>query len=228
MDENKNLDPQEVIEEVKSEQAETKAEATVVETVENEETPAEEAAPVEEAAPAEEVAAPVEEAPAEDVPSDLPAEEEVAPAAEETPAEPEVEAEAEEAQPEAAAEPEPEAKEHPAPRTKEEVIERLRQIVAEAETVARQELEHLKQVYYHIHNAEATAAREAFIAAGGNADDFQPAPDPLEESFKAEMERVREVRAKEAASLEEEKQRNLKRKLEIIELVKQYAESPET
>ncbi|MBR1593383.1 MAG: DUF349 domain-containing protein [Alloprevotella sp.] len=221
MDENKNLDPQEVIEEVKSEQAETKAEATVVETVENEETPAEEApteeapaeeaAPVEEAAPAEEVAAPVEEAPAEDVPSDLPAEEEVAPAAEEAPAEPE-----------------PEAKEHPAPRTKEEVIERLRQIVAEAETVARQELEHLKQVYYHIHNAEATAAREAFIAAGGNADDFQPAPDPLEESFKAEMERVREVRAKEAASLEEEKQRNLKRKLEIIELVKQYAESPET
>lgn len=201
MEENKTLDPQEVIEETTA-QPVSEAETTEV-TKEVSEAPVEEPA-VE--APAEEEAPVVEEVPAEE------------PADEEEPA-------AEEPAAEEPAEEEPVMK---TPTTKEEVIERLREIVAEATSVARQEIEHLKQVYYHIHNTEAAAARDAFVAAGGNAEDFQPEADPLEEEFKAELGRVREFRAKEAASLEEEKQANLKRKLEIIELVKQYAESPES
>lgn len=209
MDENKNLDPQEVVEEVKNEQAAPAAEATETATPDvQEETTQPETPAVETEVSQPEATAQVEEETQTEAENEEPAP--VAPA-------PEAEVPAGE-----------DAEERPAPRTKEDVIERLREIVATGENVARQELEHLKQVYYHIHNSEAAAAREAFVAEGGNADDFQPAADPLEESFKAEMERVREMRAKEAANLEEEKQRNLKRKLEIIEKVKEFAESPET
>lgn len=209
MDENKNLDPQEVVEEVKNEQAAPAAEATETATPDvQEETTQPETPAAESEVSQPEATAQVEEETQTEAENEEPAP--VAPI-------PEAEVPAGE-----------DAEERPAPRTKEDVIERLREIVATGENVARQELEHLKQVYYHIHNSEAAAAREAFVAEGGNADDFQPAADPLEESFKAEMERVREMRAKEAANLEEEKQRNLKRKLEIIEKVKEFAESPET
>ena len=209
MDENKNLDPQEVVEEVKNEQAASAAEATETATPDvQEETTQPETPAAESEVSQPEGTAQVEEETQTEAENEEPAP--VAPT-------PEAEVPAGE-----------DAEERPAPRTKEDVIERLREIVATGENVARQELEHLKQVYYHIHNSEAAAAREAFVAEGGNADDFQPAADPLEESFKAEMERVREMRAKEAANLEEEKQRNLKRKLEIIEKVKEFAESPET
>lgn len=209
MDENKNLDPQEVVEEVKNEQAAPAAEATETATPDvQEETTQPETPAAESEVSQPEATVQVEEETQTETENEEPAP--VAPT-------PEAEVPAGE-----------DAEERPAPRTKEDVIERLREIVATGENVARQELEHLKQVYYHIHNSEAAAAREAFVAEGGNADDFQPAADPLEESFKAEMERVREMRAKEAANLEEEKQRNLKRKLEIIEKVKEFAESPET
>ncbi len=85
----------------------------------------------------------------------------------------------------------------------------------------------LKQTYYHLHNTEAQAARDAFVAAGGAAEDFKPAPDPTEEEFKAELERVKELRAKEAADQEAQKQENLKRKQEIIEQIKEMSASPE-
>ena len=51
------------------------------------------------------------------------------------------------------------------PDTKQGVIERLREIAQTGGNVARGELEALKQVYYRLHNAEATAARDAFVAA---------------------------------------------------------------
>lgn len=124
---------------------------------------------------------------------------------------------------------EPQKEEEPIiPHTKEEVVERLKQIVVRGGQVARQELEHLKQIYYHFRSSEVAAAREAFVADGGTAEDFVAEADPVEEAFKAEMSLIRELRAKEAAQVEEEKQANLKRKLEIIELVKTYGESPET
>lgn len=137
--------------------------------------------------------------------------------AEEAPAEaPAEEAPAEEAAPQ-----------QPLPTTKEGVIERLRDIVAAGEAVKRTDVEQLKQIFYHIHNGEVQAARDAFVAAGGAAEDFKPEQDPTEEAFKAEMERVKEIRAKENAAAEEQKQANLKRKLEIIEKIKGMSGSPE-
>jgi len=113
------------------------------------------------------------------------------------------------------------------PKTKEEVIARLRELVQTADKAERSELDALKVIYYRIHNAEATAARETFINAGGAPEDFRPEPDTLEEEFKAQLGLVKEMRAKAAEELEKQKQANLERKLAIIEEIKNMAATPE-
>ena len=67
----------------------------------------------------------------------------------------------------------------------------------------------------------------SLLKNGGAAEDFKPAPDADEETFKAEYNLIRELRAKSAAEEEAEKQENLKRKQAIIEEIKTAAASPE-
>lgn len=158
-------------------------------------------------APAEPVATAAEEAapaPAEaTTAAEVPAEDDAAPAAEP----------AEEAQPE--------------PATKLEVIDRLKAIAQSGGDVDRTTLEHLKSLYYRLRNTEVTEAREAYIAAGGDAETYLPAPDADEESFKAEMQYIREQRTRLAQEAELEKKQNLERKQAIIERIKQLAASPD-
>ena len=122
---------------------------------------------------------------------------------------------------------EPEAAEKTAPQSKEEVVARLKELVQNGGEVERAELENLKQVYYRLHNAQAAAAREEYIAAGGDPETFMPAPDPLEADFKAQMSLLREIRAKAFEAAEKEKQDNLEKKLAIIENMKEMAVSPD-
>lgn len=113
------------------------------------------------------------------------------------------------------------------PATKAEVVERLKEIVAAGESIDRTEVEGLKQAYYRIHNAEAVAARDAFVEAGGAPEEFMPAPDAEEENFKAQLARIRELRAEAIEALEKEKQAGLEKKLAIIEQIKNMATSPD-
>lgn len=113
------------------------------------------------------------------------------------------------------------------PTTKAEVIEALKDIVYNGGDVERATLEHLKMLYYRIHNAEVVAARDKFVGDGGNAEDFMPAPDADEENFKAQLALIREMRSKAAEELEKEKQTNLQRKLEIIDRIKELAATAE-
>ena len=91
------------------------------------------------------------------------------------------------------------------PTTKAEVIEALKDIVYNGGDVERATLEHLKMLYYRIHNAEVVAARDKFVGDGGNAEDFIPAPDADEENFKAQLALIREMRSKAAEELEKRK-----------------------
>ncbi len=114
----------------------------------------------------------------------------------------------------------------PLPGTKSGIIERLKEIITSGESIDRTEIEALKQAYYKFNNAAVTAAHEAFIAAGGAPEDFTPEPDPDEENFKAQMGRIRELRAQAVEALEKEKQAGLEKKLAIIEKIKNMAASP--
>lgn len=116
---------------------------------------------------------------------------------------------------------------HKQPATKTEIIARLKEIVASGAQAERSETEQLKQTYYRLHNAEVAAAREAFIQSGGVAEEFVPSPDSEEEEFKAQMARIREMRAQAAEALEKEKQENLEKKLAIIERIKEMSASPD-
>ena len=112
-------------------------------------------------------------------------------------------------------------------KTKKEVIERLKEIVASDGCPAKEEIDHLKTVFYKLHIAEREAALKAYIDGGGDPETYQIVPDEDEEVFKAEMSVVREKRAKVFQQQEEEKQENLQKKLDIIEKIKAMATSPE-
>ena len=181
-------------------EAETPAEAV---------TPAEENAPAEE--PAEEVAAPAEETVEE---AAAPAEEAVVETAEEV---------AEEV-----------AEEQPAEdmakkvyKTKQEVNERMKELAHGDETPSKEEVDHLKTVFYKLHFAEREANYKAYIDGGGDPEKYQVTPDMDEETFKAELGLIKEKRAKLFLEQENLKQENLKRKLDIIEKIKGMVTSPE-
>lgn len=117
--------------------------------------------------------------------------------------------------------------EFPAYTTKREVLDRVREIAHGEADPNKDEVDYLKTVFYKMHIAEREANYKEFIDGGGNPDSYQILPDEEEEAFKAEMGIVRERRAKLFREQEEEKERNLQRKLEIIEKIKQMVTSPE-
>ena len=111
--------------------------------------------------------------------------------------------------------------------SKKEVIERMKEIVASDETPEKAEVDHLKTTFYKLHFAEREAQQKAYLEAGGDPEMYQVVPDEDEEVFKAEMGVIKEKRQKAFEALEEKKEKNLKRKEEIIEKITAMAASPE-
>ena len=111
--------------------------------------------------------------------------------------------------------------------TKQEVLERVKEIAHSAEVPNKEELDMLKTIFYKIHLAERDAQIKEYLAAGGDPEKYVLLPDDTEEAFKAEMQIIKEKRAKIFLQQEEEKQENLAKKLEIIEKIKAMTTSPE-
>ncbi|MBR6032311.1 MAG: DUF349 domain-containing protein [Bacteroidaceae bacterium] len=112
-------------------------------------------------------------------------------------------------------------------RTKEEVVARVQEIAQSDEVGDRTELNLLKQLFYKFHNAEVQEAFRAFVEAGGEEDKFTPEIDPAEPAFREAMQTIRERRAALMEAQEQQKQDNLKRKLEILDRIQQLASTPE-
>ncbi len=176
-----------------------------------EEPVAEEPAPEPKPVVEEPVPEPVEEEPAVESAAEEPVAEPVAEEAEEPAAEP--------------------VEEAPAPKktykTKKEVLERVTELAHGEAMPSKEEVDLLKTIFYKLHIAEREAALKEFIDGGGNPDEYQITPDEDEEKFKAEMSLIKERRAHQFQEQENEKQENLKRKLEIIEKVKGMVTSPD-
>ena len=111
--------------------------------------------------------------------------------------------------------------------SKQEVLERVKEIAHSAEVPNKEELDMLKTIFYKIHLAERDAQTKEYLAAGGDPEKYVLLPDDTEEAFKAEMQIIKEKRAKIFLQQEEEKQENLAKKLEIIEKIKAMTTSPE-
>ena len=111
--------------------------------------------------------------------------------------------------------------------TKADVLRRLQDIAHSDETPQKEEVEYLKSSFYKLHVAEREASLKAYLDAGGDPEHYQYAPDPEEESFKAEMGIIKEKRAKIFKEQEAEKLENLNKKLEIIERIKSMVTTPD-
>ena len=111
--------------------------------------------------------------------------------------------------------------------TKQEVLERVKEIAHSDDIPNKEELDHLKTAFYKILFTEREAKTKEYLENGGEPDKFVLLPDETEEAFKAEMQIIKEKRAKIFLEQEAEKQANLQKKLEIIEKIKAMAISPE-
>lgn len=113
------------------------------------------------------------------------------------------------------------------PQTQEEVVARVKEL-AEADAPAeKQELDALKQAFYKIHKANVAAARAQFIENGGESEAFLPAPNVLEDDFKAAMNVIKQKRAELQAELDRQKEENLQKKQETLERIKVLSATPE-
>ena len=153
---------------------------------------------------------------------------EVAPAVEEPAAEEAAAAEAPAAE-EAPATEEPAAEEpaHKVYNSKQEVLDRMKEIAHNEENPQKEEVDLLKTIFYKMHIAEREQQLKEYIDGGGDPEKYVVRPDDLEEMFKAEMNVIKEKRAKVFLAQEAEKQENLKKKLEIIEKIKAMVTSPD-
>ena len=113
------------------------------------------------------------------------------------------------------------------PQTQEEVVARVKEL-AEADAPAeKQELDALKQAFYKIHKANVAAPRAQFLENGGESEAFLPAPNVLEDDFKAAMNVIKQKRAELQAELDRQKEENLQKKQEILERIKVLSATPE-
>ena len=92
--------------------------------------------------------------------------------------------------------------------SKQEVLERVKEIARSAEAPVKEELDLLKTVFYKLHLAERDAQMKEYLAKGGDPEKYVLLPDDTEEAFKAEMQSIKEKRAKIFLAQEEEKQEN--------------------
>lgn len=111
--------------------------------------------------------------------------------------------------------------------SKAEVLERAKEIAQSEDNPSRDEVEHLKSSFYRLHQAERDQALKDYLDKGGDPEGYQIMPDDVEQAFKAEMQIIKEKRARIFQEQEAEKEVNLKRKLEIIDRIKALATSPD-
>ena len=178
MDSLENALEQAQTEETKVEEVVNEA-ASEVENVPAEEPQKEETATQE---PTVEAPAEVEEAPVAE--TEAPAEEAEAPVVEETVAEASVEEEPAKEE-EVAAEEEAGQDEEPKKvyKTKHEILERVKEIAHGDENPVKEEVDHLKTLFYKLHIAERDAKQKEYLDAGGDPEKFVVLPDEEEEAF---------------------------------------------
>lgn len=111
--------------------------------------------------------------------------------------------------------------------TKEEVLQRAKEIASSSETPQKAEVDHLKAVFYRLHNAQREAQQKEYLEKGGDPAKYQVLPDDTEEAFKAELQLIKDKRAKAFEQMAAERENNLKKKLEIIDKIKNMATSPD-
>jgi len=108
---------------------------------------------------------------------------------------------------------------------KAELMEALKLLVGKEVEAAKDEVEHIKQLFYKKTKSEIEEQKKLFVEAGGDENDFVVAKDESEESFKSLMNEFRAKKASVMAQIEKEKENNLLEKQQILEQMKVLGET---
>ncbi|MBB3186441.1 DUF349 domain-containing protein [Microbacter margulisiae] len=110
--------------------------------------------------------------------------------------------------------------------TKTALIEKLQEILKNPiEKIDKEEVEGIKQYFYRKHKLEIEQQKKTFVENGGIETDFTPLPDEDELQFKALLQTYKDQKYAYAENIEKTKEDNLKKKLSILEQLKEIAES---
>lgn len=102
--------------------------------------------------------------------------------------------------------------------SKDEIIKKLSEIAdANAEDISRDEVSHLKQMFYAIRREEISAEKLVFTDAGNDAETFMPQPDPAEDKLKEILNTIKDKKAEQIRRIEAEQQDNFNRKSALID-----------
>ena len=113
--------------------------------------------------------------------------------------------------------------------SREDLVNRL-EVLLETQSVneIRNDVDHIKINFYKKAKTETEQKRKKFVEEGGAIEDFQPAPDPLEEKIKGLFKDFRDKKSHFNKNLELEKKDNLRKKYDVIEKIKELINSKES
>lgn len=107
--------------------------------------------------------------------------------------------------------------------SKTELVDALRTIVEESRATEHREAQAIKGAYYALHNKEAVAELEKFVADGGDPRDFESTPDESEAEMRDLIARFRDIRAAWLEADQKIRQSNFEEKQAIIAQLKTIA-----
>ena len=112
---------------------------------------------------------------------------------------------------------------------KQEMVELLEEVVQDKDfSRIRSKVAKIKTAFYHRNKEDLENEKKAFIAEGGEIENYTHSIDPLEQRYNAAFAIYRHNKSKYAVELEKQKQQNLQLKLKVLEDLKELINSEET
>jgi hypothetical protein len=113
--------------------------------------------------------------------------------------------------------------------SKEELVGQVRDLLKENDLKKiDQTLRDIKPVFDDVRNRERTAALNRFILDGGVPDDFEYRVDEITQEYDLIVKQLRDRKAQSLRAQEDQKNENLKKKLELLERLRDLADSQGT
>jgi hypothetical protein len=106
-----------------------------------------------------------------------------------------------------------------------ELLNVLKELLSKKIEDIKDEVEHIKQLFYKRLKAEIEEQKKLFIENGGEEIDFKPVKDGLDEELKSLINDYKSKKATLSAKIEAEKEQNLLEKQHILERMKALVES---
>lgn len=113
--------------------------------------------------------------------------------------------------------------------SKDELVQTLKNLINNNDVDRiKNDVDSIKSIFYRKHKIEIEHAIKAFVDAGGDAEQFEPAEDNAEIQIKELLKQYKEQRSQFTQNQESQKQGNLERKLQIIEQIKELVNRNES